>query len=125
MADDMRTQQIEALQAMLDYNPRLMRAMMCITTELLEERKPDTDEYLTAIIKGMNWETEILNGTKEVLDEQEIVLDRDKINRAFIEFSDAYKNKDDIAMGLLYRDTIIPFFEEYEKAARNVVESNA
>lgn len=122
---DNRKEQIEALQAMLEYNPRLMNAMKCVTTELLEERQPDTDEYLLAVIKGMNWETEILNGTKEVLDEQEIELDRAEINAIFLEFNGAYKDKDDIAMGLLYRDKIIPFFEQFENAARNVVEGNA
>lgn len=122
---DNRAEQVEALQAMLDYNPRLMHAMKCLATELLEERKPDTDEFLLAAIKGMNWEVEILNGTKEVLQEQGVDLDRSMINTAFLEFNEAYKNKDDIGMGLLYRDKVIPFFEEFENAARKVVESNA
>ena len=122
---DNRQEQIEALQAMLEYNPRLMNAMKSVTAELLEDRQPDTDEYLLAVIKGMNWETEILNGTKEVLDEQEIELDRKMINQVFLDFNEAYKQKDDITMGVLYRDKIIPFFELYEQAARNVVESNA
>ena len=121
---DNRQEQIEALQAMLDYNPRLMNAMKSVTAELLEDRQPDTDDYLLAVIKGMNWETEILNGTKEVLDEQEITLDRKMINDVFLEFNEAYQQKDDITMGVLYRDKIIPFFELYEKAAKNVVGSN-
>lgn len=121
---DNRKEQVEALQAMLEYNPRLLAAMKSVTAELLEDRQPDTDEYLLAVIKGMNWETEILNGTKEVLDEQEIELDRKMINQVFLDFNEAYKQKDDITIGLLYRDKIIPFFELYEKAARNVVESN-
>ena len=121
---DNRAEQIEALQAMLDYNPRLMNAMKCLATELLEERKPDTDEFLLAAIKGMNWETEILNGTKEVLEEQGADLDRKVINDAFLEFNDAFQKKDDVAMGLLYRDKIIPFFEQFEISARKVVENN-
>lgn len=122
---DNRKEQVEALQAMLEYNPRLMNAMKSLTAELLEDRQPDTDEYLLAVVKGMNWEIEILNGTREVIDEQDIVLDRDEINEMFVEFNDAYQRKDDIAMGLLYRDKLIAFFEKYEQAARNVVESNS
>ncbi len=121
---DNRQEQIEALQAMLEYNPRLLNAMKSVTAELLEDRQPDTDDYLLAVIKGMNWETEILNGTKEVLDEQEVALDRKMINDVFLEFNEAYQQKDDITMGILYRDKIIPFFELYEQAARNVVGSN-
>ena len=120
---DNRKEQVEALQAMLEYNPRLMNAMKSVTAELLEERQPDTDEYLMAVVKGMNWEIEILNGTREVLDEQEITLDRDEINAMFVEFNEAFQQKDDTAMGLLFRDKLIAFFEKYEQAAQNVVGS--
>ena len=119
---DNRKEQIEALHALLDYNPRLIHGMMAITTELEGERKPDTDEYLRSIINGMNWEIEIVNGTKEVIEEQEVEINRQEMNTIFMQFSDAYAKKDDYGMAVLFFQKIIPFFETFEQAAKNVVE---
>ena len=119
---DNRKEQVEALQALLDYNPRLIHGMKAVTTELEGERKPDTDEYLRSIINGMNWEIQIVNGTREVIDEQEIKIDRQEMNDTFMEFSDVYAKKDDYGMAVLFFQKIIPFFETFEAAARNVVE---
>ena len=119
---DNREEQVEALRALLEYSPRLIHGMQAVTTELEGERKPDTDEFLRSVINGMNWEIEIANGTKEVLDEQEIRIDKDEINGFLKEFSDAYGRRDDYGMAVLFFQRIIPFFEKLEKAARNVVE---
>ncbi len=119
---DNRNEQIEALQALLEYNPRLIHGMQAVTVELEGNRKPDTDEFLKAVINGMNWEIQIVNGTKEVIDEQDVAIDRQTMNESFKEFSDAYARKDDYAMAVLFFQKLIPFFETFEKAARNVVE---
>ena len=119
---DNRNEQIEALQALLEYNPRLIHGMQAVTVELEGNRKPDTDEFLKAVINGMNWEIQIVNGTKEVIDEQDVVIDRQTMNETFKEFIDAYARKDDYAMAVLFFQKLIPFFETFEKAARNVVE---
>ena len=118
-----RAEQVEALQALLDYNPRLVHGMQAVTTELEGERKPDTDEFLKSVINGINWEIQIVNGTKEVLEEQEIRVDKDEINGYLKDFSAAYSRRDDYGMAVLFFQKIIPFFETLEKAARNVVEN--
>ena len=107
---DNRNEQIEALQALLEYNPRLIHGMQAVTVELEGNRKPDTDEFLKAVINGMNWEIQIVNGTKEVIDEQDVVIDRQTMNESFKEFSDAYARKDDYAMAVLFFQKLIPFF---------------
>ena len=119
---DNRAEQVEALQALLEYSPRLIHGMQAVTTELEGERKPDTDEFLKSVINGINWEIQIANGTKEVLEEQEIRVDKDEINGYLKEFGDAYSRHDDYGMAVLLFQRIIPFFEKLERAARNVVE---
>ena len=117
-----RAEQVEALQALLEYNPRLLHSMKAVTVELEGERKPDTDEFLRAVINGMNWEIQIVNGTKEVISEQEVEIDRQKMNESFRAFSDRFAAKDDYGMARLLFQEIVPFFEIFEQAARNVVE---
>jgi hypothetical protein len=115
-------EEVEALQALTEYSPKLIKALKAVTGELSGERLPDTGEYLKAIINGMNWEIQIYNGTKELFTGIE-ALDKDKANDAFVAFSDAYKKSDDEMMKNLIMLKIIPFFTALEEAAKNIVSS--
>jgi len=115
-------EEVEALQALTEYSPKLIKALKAVTGELSGERLPDTGEYLKAIINGMNWEIQIYNGTKELFTGIE-ALDKDKANDAFVAFSDAYKKSDDEMMKNLIMLKIIPFFTALEEATKNIVSS--
>jgi hypothetical protein len=115
--------QVEALQALTEYSPRFLNSLKAVHDELVIERKPDTDEFLDAIIKGMNWEIEVYNGTRELF-EGNGALDKDKANQAFVDFSAAFKRHDDDEMGRLLREMIIPFFTALEGAAISIVTDN-
>ncbi len=112
-----REEQVEALQALRNYNPKLMRAMENVANELSGNRLLDTGDYLEAVVRGMNWEIQILNGTKEFLEERNIDLKREEANQIFIDFSNSYREKDDLAMSEILRDRIIPYFQMFEQAA--------
>ena len=115
--------QVEALQALTEYSPRFLNSLKAVHDELVIERKPDTDEFLDAIIKGMNWEIEVFNGTRELF-EGNGALDKDKANSAFVDFSAAFRRHDDDEMGRLLREMIIPFFTALEGAAISIVTDN-
>lgn len=115
--------QVEALQALTEYSPRFLNSLKAVHDELVIERKPDTDEFLDAVIKGMNWEIEVYNGTRELF-EGNSALDKDKANQAFVDFSAAFKRHDDNEMGRLLRELIIPFFTALEGAAISVIADN-
>lgn len=115
-------EEIEALQALTEYSPKLIKALKAVTNELSGERLPDTGEYLKAIINGMNWEIQIYNGTKELFAGNE-ALDKEKANDAFISFSDAYKKSDDEMMKNLIMLKIVPFFTALEDAAKGIISS--
>lgn len=115
--------QVEALKALTEYSPRFVNSLKAVHDELVIERKPDTDEFLDAVIKGMNWEIEVYNGTKELFSGNDD-LDKDKANAAFVDFSSAFKRHDDEAMGRILRENIIPFFTALEGAAISAVADN-
>ena len=48
-----RAEKAEALKALSEYNPKLLKAMRTVVDELDGNRKPDTDEYLLSIFKGI------------------------------------------------------------------------
>lgn len=113
-------EEVEALQALTEYSPKLIKALKAVTGELSGERLPDTGEYLKAIINGMNWEIQIYNGTKDLLSDSG-KLDKDKANDAFVSFSDAYGKKDDVMMKEIITLKLIPFFIALEDEAKSIV----
>lgn len=116
--EDNRAEQIEALQALTEYSPKLIASMRAVVKELTEIRQPDTDEYLNSIIKGMNWEIQIMNGTLSLINEKEVRIDKDAANAVFIEFGQAYDAKRDVAIADVFTEKVIPFFEKLENIAK-------
>lgn len=118
--EDIRREQLEALEALTDYSPRLIKAMKAVTEELKGNRQPDTDEYLKSIVDGINWEIEVLNGTMSLMNEKTVKIDKEGANEIFTEFSTVYQRKDDAGLALLLEEKVIPFFEELERIAKSV-----
>lgn len=86
--------------------------------ELHGNRQPDTDEYLLSIIKGMNWEIQVLNGTMDYLNEIEQLIDKQAANALFVNFSKIYQKKDDEKLAEVFEKDMIPFFEKLEEVAK-------
>lgn len=78
--DELRTQQIEALQTAVPYCEKIIRAMGNIIDEFLGDRKEDTDEYMNSIINGLNWIFEVYNGTQALVNEN-AAIDKEKANQ--------------------------------------------
>ena len=69
MDNNIKDDQIEALETLADYIPKLIGGIDTVKAELRGERKPDTDEYLKMIIDGINWVLGIVNGCMSLLEE--------------------------------------------------------
>lgn len=119
--EDNRLEQIEALQALVEYSPKLLNGLKSIAEELQGHRQPDTDEFLLTVIKGMNWEIQVLNGSMSLLNEKEILIDKEKANQLFVEFSGAYQRKNDADIARIVENQLTPFFEQLEKAAKSKI----
>ncbi len=113
-----RVEEKEALQALVDYSPKLIRGMQGVSDELAGDWKPDTEEYLLSVIKGMNWELQVLNGTLDYLNEEEQLLDKEKYNEALKRFNESYQNKDYEALSENLRSEVITLFVELEEIAK-------
>ena len=118
--EDMRAQQIEALEVFKDYNERLVRSMGNIIPELEGDRKEDIDKFLDEIIKGINWEIGILNGTMELINEDEERLKKEEINSSILELSKALEGKKDDEIAASFKETL-PVFENFGKVAEEVL----
>ncbi len=118
--EDMRAQQIEALEVLEGYNKRLIKSMKNIIPELEGERKEDTDKFLDEIVKGINWEIGILNGTMTLLNETRERIRKEDINSSILKLSKALEGKKDSEIAASMKETL-PVFENFGKAAEEVL----
>lgn len=118
--EDIRAQQIEALEVFKDYNGRLVKSMNSIIPELEGDRKDDTDKFLDEIVKGINWEIGILNGTMELINEKEERINKEEINSSILKLSKALEGKKDSEIAASLKETL-PVFENFGKVAGDVL----
>lgn len=122
MSATYKEQQIEALTEMVSYEERLIPGLYAVITELTEERKEDTDEFLVTLINGMNWVFQIVNHTLDLLNEKEANLDKEKINDAITIFTKAKEEKNDEAIANAISEYLIPILQRVQESAKLVLE---
>lgn len=120
---EMRDEKVEAMQAVTEYNPRLLKGMENIVVELREDRKEDTDKYLESIIEGINWEIQILNRTIDLVNEEDEQINQDEANEIFKKFSSAYGSKDDMQIATIIEEDLIPFFTKLGQIAETLAKA--
>lgn len=112
--EDNRKEQVEALEALKDYNPKVCKALKEIIPEITGERKEDTQEYLEHIFQGINWELQVVNGTLELLNEKEEQVSKDDLNDIVMQINEAYTSKDDSKLAQVLEEKLLPFVEEMD-----------
>ncbi|EOS44197.1 hypothetical protein C810_03355 [Lachnospiraceae bacterium A2] len=118
--EDIRAQQIEALEVFKNYNSRLVKSMDNIIPELEGDRKDDTDKFLDEIVKGINWEIGILNGTMDFINEKVERIKKEEINASILKLSKALEGKKDSEIAASLKETL-PVFENFGKVAAEVL----
>jgi hypothetical protein len=113
--EDNRKEQVEALEALKDYNPKICKALKEIVPELKGEKKEDTQEYVDHIFRGVNWELQVINGTMELLNEKEEQVSKEALNEIVSQVNDAYTFKDDEKLAQIIEDGLLPFVEKLEE----------
>lgn len=112
--EDNRKEQVEALEALRDYNPKVCKALREIIVELKGEKKEDTQEYVDHILRGVNWELQVINGTMQLLNEKEEQISKDTLNEMISNINDAYNSKEDAKLAKVIESELLPFAEKLE-----------
>lgn len=118
--EDNRAEQKEALEVLLEFNPRLIKNMEIVTKELLGKRLEDTDAFLKDIINALNWEIQVVNGTMELLNAGKQRVDKEDFNSKILILSEAINAKDDAAMAKAFQE-VIPMFKNLGESAAEVI----
>lgn len=113
-ADEIRVQQMEALQVVNEYIEKLIPSMETVIGELNGEKQEDTDAFLKQIIDGLNWVIEVFNGTMSLINEERQLMDKDAINREVVQLSEALIDKNDQRTATVLESGIVPFLKEFQ-----------
>ena len=112
-------EEIEALEALKSYNVKMVKALKEIIPELKGQKKEDTDESFQHILKGLNWEIQVLNGTMNYLNRNEIIIDKEKLNRSISELNSAVQDNNSKMIGNVVEQCIYPFLIELNNIIDN------
>lgn len=120
--EEQRKEQIEALEVFCNFNERFINNVHTLIKELEGKRKEDTDKFLEEIIKGINWEIGILNGTMTLINEKKEHIQKADFNNNILKLSKALENKNDSKMADALKEAL-PMFENLGKIAKEVLEA--
>ena len=118
--EDMRKEQIEALETLVEFNDRLLKNIPILVKELSGARLEDTDKFADNIIKAINWEIEVMNLTMDLLNESKERIVKDVANDKIIALSEAINAKDDVKMSEAF-EALLPVLENLGVAAKEVI----
>lgn len=119
--EDIRQEQIEALEVLVEFNQRLVKNMGIVIKELSGARLDDTDKFIKGIVDAMNWEIEVMNGTMDLLNEGRVRVDKTGFNEKILALAAAINAGKDEEMAEAFRE-VLPYFEELGKAAAEVIQ---
>ncbi|MDD3240921.1 MAG: hypothetical protein PHW47_12760 [Lachnospira sp.] len=117
--DELKAQQIEALQTAEPYCEKIASAIEKIIGEYTTEKLPDTEEYMKSILNGLNWIFSVYNGTEDLVNAGEVVVDKKAVNQAVMAFNEASKAGNDLAKAEALKG-ILAFVKTFENAAKKL-----
>jgi len=117
MDDDIRVQQIEALRMADEYLKKLIPSIEEVITELDGEMKEDSVDYLEQIVEGFNFMIETFNVTMDLINEERVIIDKDDINRAVLNLSDALLSNNYKQAATILDSGILPFLRKFKETA--------
>lgn len=118
-----RREQVEALEALLHFNDKLIKNMKILSDELSGIRRSDTDQLLRSVIDAINWEIQIMNATMDLLNEDKVRVEKEAINEELTAFSKAYQHQNDLEMAIVLH-RLAAVFEDLGMAAKEVVNAD-
>ena len=123
--DEIKVQQYEALQDGADYALRLVPAIREILPALRGDEKDDTQDFKNQIFEGINYLVEVVNGTLPLINEKEVILNRDGIEEKMQQLINSVDSKDDAAVADALEQGILPFVEIFYQVATIMLKNKA
>lgn len=120
---DLRTQQLEALEGIQEYNKKLKSGVKNVIDEFRGERQSDTDEFFKTVSTGINWVIEVVNLIMPMLNEEKERINKEAVNEQVAALNDAIIEKDEDKIATILEQGILTFLETLDCAAEELLVS--
>lgn len=120
---DLRTQQLEALEGIQEYNKKLKSGVKNVIDEFRGERQSDTDEFFKTVSTGINWVIEVVNLIMPMLNEEKERINKEAVNEQVAALNDAITEKDEDKIATILEQGILTFLETLDCAAEELLVS--
>ncbi len=120
--EDIRVQQLEALEVGVEYVKKLIPAAKEILPELRGDEKEDTMDFLNQIIDGINFVIEIVNATMSLINEKEEILNKEGIEEKVQLLNAGLQARDNVKTAQALEDGILPFMDIFYQVASLMLE---
>ncbi len=105
--DNKRSEQLEALNTLSEYNERVIKNIPILIRELSGERLEDTDKFQNSILSAINWEIQVLNATLEVINEGMEKISKKEFNDSVLNLNRALEVHDDSKLVEAFKGILI------------------
>ncbi len=122
--DELRELQYEALKDGADYALKLVPAIREILPELRGDMKEDTEDFKNQIFEGINYIVQTVNGTMSLINEKEVILNRDGIEEKMQQLIASVHENDNMKVAQALEEGILPFIEIFYQVATIIVKNN-
>jgi len=119
--EDIRNEQIEALETLKEYNVKIVSAIKEVVDEFRGDKKEDTDAYLNKILEGINWEIQVINGTMDLVNEKEELISKESVNNVIVKLNDSIKEKNNALMVDTLEKELFPFLQNLDGIIEKVL----
>lgn len=102
-------EEIEALETLKGYNVKIVKALQEIIPELKGDKKEDTEEYFQHILKGINWEIQVINGTMGYINRNKEIISKEKVNDSILKLNEAINSKNNNVVAEVVEKELLPF----------------
>ena len=110
--ENLKVEQIEALKAVIDYNKKLVPALEEINKELRGEH----------ILKGVNWVIQVVNGTKDLMQVEVEIIEKDSMNQIIENLNKAMEEENNVEVASIIESGILPFIAKVTEKAKIVAQ---
>lgn len=120
MADKLELQK-EIIKELSDYSDKIITGVDTVITELRGDKANDTDELFNLVIQGINWEIEVFNSCEALINEDRVIIDKNKMAESVVKLGKILKEKDDIKIAACLEVDFLPFIKAMQTAAQAFV----
>lgn len=114
--------QREVLRELIAYSDGLIPALQNLITELRSDLQTDTEDFLSEVINGINWEIEVYNQCSVLISERSNYIDKKSMISAVKNLGVSLNSGDFWMIADCLEYDFLPFLNKLDLAAKMVVE---